>query len=71
MYPETLVMVAVERKVSDRSYSEEYLYNEKGALLFYFQKAENDDLRSRRREVYILTWVRRSGSSKVKRNGTG
>jgi len=53
MYPETLVMVAVERKVSDRSYTEEYLYNEKGALLFYFQKAENDTEVPAERSVYF------------------
>jgi hypothetical protein len=53
MYPETLVMVVVERKVSNRSYSEEYLYNEKGALLFYSQKAENDDHVPAERSVYF------------------
>lgn len=53
MYPETLVMVAVERKVSDRSYTEEYLYNEKGMLVFYFQKAENDDQVPAERRVYF------------------
>jgi hypothetical protein len=53
MYPETLVMVGVERKVSDRSYTEEYLYDEKGALLFYFQKAENDDQVPAERSVYF------------------
>lgn len=53
MYPETLVLIAVERKVSDRSYTEEYLYNEKGALLYYFQKAENDDQVPAERSVYF------------------
>jgi len=53
MYPETLVLVTVERKVSDRSYTEEYLYNEKGALLFYFQKAENDTEVPAERSVYF------------------
>lgn len=53
MYPETLVLVKVERKVSDRSYTEEYLYNEKGALLFYFQKAENDTEVPAERTVYF------------------
>jgi hypothetical protein len=53
MYPETLVLVTVERKVSDRSYAEEYLYNEKGALLFYFQKAENDTEVPGKRSVYF------------------
>jgi hypothetical protein len=53
MYPETLVLVTVERKVSNRSYTEEYLYNEKGALLFYFQKAENDTGVPAERSVYF------------------
>jgi hypothetical protein len=53
MYPETLVMVAVERKVSNRSYTEEYLYDEKGALLFYYQKAENDTEVPAERSVYF------------------
>lgn len=53
MYPETLVMVVVERKVSDRSYTEEYLFNEKGALVFYFQKAENDTSVPAERRVYF------------------
>lgn len=53
MYPETLVMVAVERKVSDRSYTEEYLYTEKGALVFYLQKAENDTSVPAERRVYF------------------
>jgi hypothetical protein len=53
MYPEALVMVTVDRKVSDRSYTEEYLYDEKGALLFYFQKAENDTEVPAERSVYF------------------
>jgi hypothetical protein len=53
LYPETLVLVKTERHVSSRSYSEEYLFNEKGALLFYFQKAENDDEVPAERRVYF------------------
>lgn len=53
MYPETLVMVKVDRKISARSYYEEYLYNEQGALLFYFQKAEGDDEIPAERRVYF------------------
>lgn len=53
MYPETLVFVSVDKKVSDRAYTEEYLYNEKGALLFYFQKAENDEAVPGERRVYF------------------
>jgi hypothetical protein len=53
MYPETLVMVTEDRKVSDRSYTDEYLYDEKGALLFYFQKAKNDTEVPAERTVYF------------------
>jgi hypothetical protein len=70
MYPETLNLVAVERKVSDRSYTEEYLYNEKGALLFYFQKAENDDQVPPERSVYFkLGRAIRIVEGKKKRGG--
>lgn len=53
MYPESLVMVKTERRVSDRTYREEYLFSETGALLFYFQKAENDDQAPAERRVYF------------------
>ena len=53
LYPETLVKVVVERKVSSRSYTEEYLFSETMALLFYFQKAENDDQIPAERRVYF------------------
>jgi hypothetical protein len=53
LYPETLVKVVAERKVSARSYTEEYLYNEKGALLFYYQKAEDDTEVPAERRVYF------------------
>lgn len=53
LYPETLVLVKTERRVSSRAYTEEYLFNEKGTLLFYFQKAENDDQVPAGRRVYF------------------
>jgi len=53
MYPETLVKVVVDRKVSSRSYTEEYLFSETMALLFYFQKAGNDDQVPAERRVYF------------------
>lgn len=53
MYPETLVLVKVVRRVSDRTYTEEYLYSETMAPLFYFQKAENDDQVPAERRVYF------------------
>ena len=53
MYPDQLVMVKVERKESSRIYYEEYLYSDAGVLMFYFQKAENDDQAPAERRVYF------------------
>lgn len=53
MYPDQLVMVKVERKISDRTYNEEYLYSGAGVLMFYFQKAENDAQMPTERRVYF------------------
>ena len=54
LYPDRLVMVKTERKVSARKYYEEFLYSETGALMFYFQKAEGDDDVPAERRVYFL-----------------
>ncbi len=53
MYPDQLVLVKTDRTVSNRSYHEEYLYSESGVLLFYFQKAENDEMVPAERRVYF------------------
>ncbi len=53
MYPDQLVMVKVERKESDRTYNEEYLYSATGVLMFYLQKAEDDDQAPAERRVYF------------------
>ena len=53
MYPDQLVMVKVLQQESNRTYSEEYLYSDTGALMFYFQKAENDDMTPAERRVYF------------------
>ena len=53
MYPDQLVLVKVSRRVSDRTYQEEYLFSDAGELLFYFQKAENDKLVPAERRVYF------------------
>lgn len=53
MYPDQLVMVKVERRVSNRNYLEEFVYDEAGRLIFYFQKAENDDQVPTERRVYF------------------
>lgn len=53
LYPDELVMVKAERKVSNRSYYEEYLFDRGGSLIFYFQKAENDDREPAERRIYF------------------
>lgn len=53
MYPDQLVLVKVLRNESDRTYTEEYLYSETGVLMFYFQKAENDEQSPAERRVYF------------------
>ncbi|MFM9905887.1 MAG: hypothetical protein ACKVQJ_15090 [Pyrinomonadaceae bacterium] len=53
MYPDQLVMVKVERKISNRAYTEEFLYSDAGVLMFYYQKAENDDQTPSVRRVYF------------------
>jgi hypothetical protein len=53
MYPDQLVLVKTERRESNRTYTEEYLYSDAGVLMFYFQKAENDDQIPAERRVYF------------------
>ena len=53
LYPDQLVFVTVERKVSIRTYQEEYLFSDAGALIFYRQTAENDDQVPKSRLVYF------------------
>lgn len=48
LYPETLVFVTVNRKISDRNYFEELLFDERTGLIFYKQRAENDAPTERR-----------------------
>lgn len=53
MYPDQLVMVKAEKHESNRTYNEEYLFNDAGALIFYFQRAENDNMVPAERRVYF------------------
>lgn len=53
MYPDQLVYVVVERRVSDRSYREEYLFSDAGALMFCLQTSENDDAVPKSRRIYF------------------
>ena len=53
MYPDQLVKVVVDKKISDREYVEEFLYSNSGEMMFYFQKAVNDDSVPAERRVYF------------------
>jgi hypothetical protein len=53
LYPDELVMVKVRKEISSRSYLQEFLYDKSGALVFYFQKAENDVQPPAERRVYF------------------
>lgn len=54
LYPDQLVLVKVERRVSARTYNEEYMFSDAGVLMFYFQKAEGDDQLPGERRVYFF-----------------
>jgi hypothetical protein len=53
LYPDQLVMAKAERRSSSRTCIEEYVFDEAGRLIFYFQKAENDELTPAERRVYF------------------
>lgn len=53
LYPDELVLVKAERRVSNRKYAEEYLFDGSGRLIFYFQRSENDDQAPAERRIYI------------------
>lgn len=53
LYPDQLVFIKTERRVSSRTYNEEYLFSDVGALLFYFQRSEGDDETPGERRVYF------------------
>ncbi|MBK8466055.1 MAG: hypothetical protein IPL32_09500 [Chloracidobacterium sp.] len=53
LYPDQLVKVVIDKKISNRKYAEEFLYSNSGALIFYFQKTENDENAPAERRVYF------------------
>jgi len=53
MYPDQLVKVVVDKNISNRKYVEEFLYANSGELMFYSQKAENDEKAPAERRVYF------------------
>ena len=53
LYPDQLVKVNVKKEISNRTYAEEFVYDKTGALVFYFQKAENDEQIPTERRLYF------------------
>ncbi len=52
LYPDKLVFVKTERRVSDRKYREEYLFSDKGDLQYFVRHAENDDQTPKEFRIY-------------------
>ena len=53
MYPDKLVLVKLDRRESNRTYKEEFLFSKNGTLAYYAQRAENDDQSPESRELYF------------------
>ena len=53
LYPDHLVMVKGSRAVSGRKYDEEYLFDDAGQLVFYYQRSQNDDSSPAERRIYF------------------
>ena len=53
MYPDQLVKAVVTKKISNRNYTEEFLFSDAGVLMFYFQKWWSDDQLPNERRVYF------------------
>lgn len=53
LYPDQLVFVKSERRVSNRTYNEEFLFSDVGVLMFYYQASQNDDQVPAERRVYF------------------
>ena len=52
LYPNKLVFVKTERRVSDRVYREEYLFSDKGELQYFARTSENDDQSPKEIRIY-------------------
>lgn len=55
LYPDQLVLVVSEQKVSDRRYREEWLFSDTGVLMFYYKKSEGDAAGPAERRVYFTS----------------
>jgi hypothetical protein len=52
LYPDRLVFVKTERRVSNRFYREEYLFSDKGELQYFLRLAENDEQMPKELRIY-------------------
>ena len=53
LYPDQLVMAKVERKESNRTYAEVYLFDYPGRLVYYSQRSGSDDQLPADRQLYF------------------
>lgn len=54
LYPDKLVLVKLDRRESNRTYNEEFLFSKNGTLAYYAQRADNDNESPASREIYFL-----------------
>jgi hypothetical protein len=52
LYPDQLVLVKTERRESNRTYREEYMFSDKGELQYFVRTAENDDQMPKELRIY-------------------
>lgn len=52
LYPNKLVFVKTESRVSDRKYREEYLFSDKGDLQYFVRVSENDEQTPKEVRIY-------------------
>ncbi len=65
LYPDQLVFVVSERKVSARNYREEYLFSDAGALVYYFYK--DDVLPGKADEIKV--WFAGGRAIRIEQDG--
>lgn len=53
LYPDKLVLVKLDRRESNRTYNEEFLFNKVGTLVYFAGRAENDESLPASRQVYF------------------
>lgn len=53
LYPDQLVKTVVTKRISNRKYTEEYLYGASGELMFYFEAEGSDDVLPIEKRVYF------------------